>query len=102
MSRKKFFYLSAVVFLLIGVIGSGLISAFLGVEHIRTLFLVVLVWSLFGVPSVLCLILALFAHSAEPFVERRGNASWSASFIALLGLIGIIALLIHFSALFLF
>jgi hypothetical protein len=100
MSRKKFLYLSAVAFLLIGVIGSGLISVFLGTEHIRTLFLVVLVWSLFGVPSVVCFLLALFAHSAEPFVGQ-GDSSWSASFIALLGLIGIIALLIHFSALFL-
>ncbi len=91
--------MSAVVFLLIGVIGSGLISAFLGVEHIRTLFLVVLVWSLFGVPSVLCFILALFAHSAEPFVSK-GGTSWSSSFIAALGLSGIIALLVHFSTLF--
>jgi len=99
MSRKKFFYLSAVVFLLLGVIGSGLISIFLGVEHIRTLFLVVFVWSLFGVPSALFLILALFAHSAEPFVGKS-DTSLSSSFIAALGLIGIIALLIHFSTLF--
>ena len=99
MSRKKFFYLSAAVFLLIGVIGSGLISIFLGIEHIRTLFLVVLIWSLFGVPSMLFLILALFAHSAEPFVDKS-KTSFSSSFIAALGLIGIIALLIHFSTLF--
>ncbi len=99
MSRKKFFYLSAVVFLLIGVVGSGLLSVFLGTEHIRTLFLVVLVWSLFGVPSVLFLILALLAHSAEPFVGKRDTAC-SSSFIALLGLIGIIALLIHFFMIF--
>lgn len=99
MSRKKFFYLSAVVFLLIGVIGSGLVSIFLGVEHIRTLFLVVFIWALFGVPSALFLVLALFAHSVEPFVENK-SASWSSSFIAVLGLIGIIALMIHFSTLF--
>ncbi len=99
MSRKKFFYLSVVVFLLIGVIGSGLVSIFLGVEHIRTLFLVVFIWAIFGVPSALFLVLALFAHSVEPFVENKG-ASWSSSFIAVLGLIGIIALMIHFSTLF--
>ncbi|MBP7811605.1 MAG: hypothetical protein KA054_02050 [Candidatus Moranbacteria bacterium] len=100
MSRKKFFYLSAVSFLLVGVIGSGLLSVLLGAEHIRTLFLVVLVWSLTGVPSVLCLILALLAHSTEPFVRKSDTSFWSSSFIALLGLVGIIALLIHFSMIF--
>ncbi|MDQ5976963.1 MAG: hypothetical protein QG664_877 [Patescibacteria group bacterium] len=99
MSRKKFFYLSAVVFLLAGVIGSGLLSVFLGTEHLRTLFLIVLVWSLTGVPSVLCFIFALLAHSAEPFAGKR-ETSWSSSFIALLGLIGIIALLVHFFMIF--
>lgn len=99
MSKKKFLYLSAVVFLLIGVIGSGIVSVLLGVEHLRTLFLMVFIWSIFGVPSVLCFLLALFAHSAEPFIGKS-DTSLSSSFIAALGLVGIVALIIHFSTLF--
>ncbi len=101
MSKKKFFYLSAVVFLLTGVIGSGIVSVFLGVEHIRTLFLVVFIWSICGVPSVLCFLLALFAHSTEPFIGKS-DTSLSSSFIAALGLIGMVSLMIHFSSLFSF
>lgn len=95
MSRKKFFYLSAVSFLLLGVFGSSLLTLFLGIEHVSTLLLVGLVWTLFGVPAMGCFLLALFAHSAEPFVGRE--TSFSSAFIAALGFIGIVMLLFHFA-----
>jgi hypothetical protein len=98
MSRKKFFYLSTVSFLLLGVMISGLITAFLGIDHMSTLLLVGLIWALFGVPAVIAFVLALFAHSAEPFVGRE--TSFSSAFIAALGLIGLIALIAHFIFLF--
>ena len=98
MSRKKFFYLSAVSFFLVGIISSGLVSLFLGIEHIRTLLFVVFIWSLCGVPAIMSFMLALFAHSAEPFVGR--DTSFSSAFIAALGFLGILGFIFYFSYLF--
>ena len=99
MSRKKFFYLSAVSFLLLGVIISGIITAYFGIDHVSTLLLVSLIWALFGAPSVGCFGLALFAHSAESLADRR-RSSFSTAFIVTLGLIGLFALVLHFLYLF--
>ena len=98
MSRKKFFYLIAVSTLLVGVMSSGLISVFFGVEHIRALLLIAFIWTLCGVPAIMSFLLALFTHSTEPFVGS--DTSFSSAFIVALGCIGILGLTFHFYYLF--
>ena len=100
MSRKKFLYLLAVSLFLVGVIGSGLVSVFFGVGHVRALLLTAFIWALCGVPAIISLVLALFARSTEPIVGGRDTSS-SLTLLVALGCIGILGLLFYFPYLFL-
>jgi hypothetical protein len=100
MTQKKFFYLCAAACLLLCGLGVGLVSLFFGIGHIRTLFLSMLLGSLLGVPALIFLLLALFTHSAEPFMGKS-QSSRSSSLLAALGFAALVALLVYLSTLFL-
>lgn len=96
MSRKKFLYLSAAAFLLLGSIGSALVLIFFG-TGVSALFLVVFMCVMFGIPAIFCLIPALLAHSAEPFSGRL--VSSSSRFLGVFGIVSILVFLVYFTRL---
>ncbi len=99
MSRKQFFYNSALAFFGMGVLGATLVVFFGRMDLVGTWFLLTIIGTLLWVPAIIWLLLGLFAHSAEPFAGRE-TTSLTSAFLAAVAFLVLVGFLWHFAFLF--